>query len=627
MGVGRGTVPWILVSASVLVVALVYGYGTSAALAAAAPPSAGDNGLSSFVALATSDFESAAVNVANGNLLVTTADGAQVDPPLGIQLNRYYNSQPSDASQWMSWQGAGNWSLSAGPDVFLRPSGNTVTADMPSGASAVFTKNADGSYSSSTTSAKLVLSNGTYTLIDPFGTTETFDVGGTELSQQNLGDTEATKVYEDADPMETYLSALTTSAGEFQTVYPHNNATYGSTAGIQELDAYNGGYTQHGSASYGYTDADIDSSPLINFSIGSGNTSYGYNGAGLLSSITEPDGTQAQVTYNGANLVTQLEVIPPGASAYGYTFAYGAPTAPTCQTTDIGQTIVTPLAGGAATTFCYTSSGVVDHKAGATAPTPITNLGATQTTAGSDVSVSWDPPADPPLPDGSPGPAVTSYTYQFQVGGGAWSAQTTTAQAGFTIPGGSVPSGSQITVRVFATDSAGNSGTPATLAANVDVGTSTLTTTPPAGAAQTDSSVTPDSAIGGGSGSAQPNAYDIFATFDCKCYNGQKTITYRYGYYDSTKDQGFGRAKVLEKHNMWARVVEYIVGSPGQTNQGGTSGQATAYAWNSASDTTIKLIASYDTRELRDHRSFGVITAYCVGYTKCPSWVNTAKTT
>jgi hypothetical protein len=193
-----------------------------------------------------------------------------------------------------------------------------------------------------------------------------------------------------------------------------------------------------------------------------------------------------------------------------------------------------------------------------------------------------------------------------------------------------VPSGSQITVSVFATDSAGNSGSPATLVADIDVGTSTLTTTPPAGTAQTNSSVAPDSAIGGGSGSAQPNAYDIFATFDCACYNGQKTITYRYGYYDSAKDQGFGRAKVLQKHNMWARVVEYIVATKGQTNEGGTSGKATAYAIHvsGGSRTQVTLYAVYDTRELRDHRSFGVVTAYCDtgdgSETKCPSWVNTA---
>jgi YD repeat-containing protein len=612
----------------VLVVALAYGYGTSAALAAAAPPSAGDNGLSSFVTLRTSDFESAAVNVANGNLLVTAADGAQVDPPLAIQLNRYYNSQPTDASEWQSWQGAGDWSLSAGPDVFLRPSGSTVTADMPSGAPAVFTKNADGSFSSSSTTATLVLSNGTYTLTDPFGSTETFDVGGTELSQRGLGDAEATTVNEDSDPMENYLSLLSDSAGSLQPGYPRNDATYGSTAGIQELDAYNGGLAPYGSAGYGYVDGDIAASPLTTFSIGSSNTTYNYNGTGLLSSITEPDGTQAQVTYNGANLVTQLEVVPPGGTAYGYTFAYAAPAAPTCQSTDIGQTTVTPIGGGAATTFCYTNRGVVDHKAGSTAPAPITSVGATQSTAGSDVSVSWDPPADPPLPDGSPGPAVTSYTYQFQIGGGAWSAQTNTNQAGFTIPGGSVPSGSQITVRVFATDSAGNSGSPATLAANVDVGTNTLTTTPPAGTAQTNSSAAPDSAVGGGSGSEQPSRWDIFATFDCACYNGQKTITYRYGYYDSAKDQGFGRAKVLQKHNMWARVVEYIVATKGQKNAGGSAGKATAYAIHVGADgshTQVTLYAVYDTRELSDHRSFGVVTAYCDGYTKCPSWVNTAK--
>jgi hypothetical protein len=127
---------------------------------------------------------------------------------------------------------------------------------------------------------------------------------------------------------------------------------------------------------------------------------------------------------------------------------------------------------------------------------------------------------------------------------------------------------------------------------------------------------------------APPGSYDIIATLKCQCYNGQKTIAYRRGYY-IPPNTGFGHEKVLEKHNMYTPVVAFIVAGPHNSHTNGTAGQAYAYAYhfvNGKLVAQIKILAAYDTRFIGStHRSFGIVTAYCVGYVgACPQWVNQA---
>lgn len=620
--------PLLLAAAAAALV--TYAPGGAPAQAASPPPAAGDNGLSTFVALPSSASETAEVNVANGNLLVSDADGAQAEGTAAqLSLVRYYNSQDSPAPGAVA---AADWSFSAGPEVTLALSGSTVTVQMPSGASAQFTRNTDGSYSSSNTTAKLSLANGVYTLVDPFGNTETFKlVNGSssdyyEASQESPGDSAPTTVDSNtsSDQSVSYLSDLINATDG---TYLYINHPDYSLCGCQTPPVQSVNDSAGGTATYGYT-----GNELTSFTTYTGaQTGYGYDSSGRLDSITEPDGTQELVTYNSTNQATSLKIVPPGGSAYGYTFSYSSPTSPTCQSTDAGQTVVTAISGGDAATYCYTSAGGVDHYADSAPPDPVTDIAAEQVAAGGDVNVSWDPPPDPSLPDGSPGPSIASYTYQYEIGSGAWSAPATTQQAGFTIPGASVPSAAQLTVKLTAVNSAGASGATATLQATVDVsGTNTLTTTLPSNAtmAAPDTTAATATADAQAAGAGQ-NAYQIWTTFPCQCYNGQKTIAYRYGYYNRTTDSGFGRAKVLNKHNMWARVVRFIVSTSGHKHDGGTAGSNIAYAHHSGSDGdyVIKLYAVYDTRLLNDHRSFGVVTAYCEGYTRCPLWVNTAAAT
>jgi hypothetical protein len=127
---------------------------------------------------------------------------------------------------------------------------------------------------------------------------------------------------------------------------------------------------------------------------------------------------------------------------------------------------------------------------------------------------------------------------------------------------------------------------------------------------------------------APPGSYDIIATLNCKCYNGQATIAYRRGYY-VPPDTGFGHVKVLDKHNMYTPVVAFIVVGPHNSHVSGTKGQAYAYAYHFVNGVLVqqlKILAAYDTRVVSSpNRSFGIVTAYCVGIAgACPQWVNQA---
>jgi len=126
---------------------------------------------------------------------------------------------------------------------------------------------------------------------------------------------------------------------------------------------------------------------------------------------------------------------------------------------------------------------------------------------------------------------------------------------------------------------------------------------------------------------APPGAYNIFATLPCHCGNGQTAIAYRYGYY-IPPSTGFGRAKVLEKHNMYKPVVAFIVNAQNHEHTGGTSYRAHAWAVhivNGQIQQVLKIFATYDVRHLSDNRSFGIVTAWCDGIQgACPQWVNEA---
>lgn len=150
----------------------------------------------------------------------------------------------------------------------------------------------------------------------------------------------------------------------------------------------------------------------------------------------------------------------------------------------------------------------------------------------------------------------------------------------------------------------------------------------PATAAAASSTVAGPVAVDATPNAAPPGSYDIIATLNCQCFNGQKTIAYRRGYY-IPPNEGFGHTKVLNKHNMYTPVVAFIVAGPNNSHTSGTAGRAYAYANHFVNGRLVEVVqlwAGYDTRVVsQPNRSFGIVTAYCQGYQGlCPQWVNQA---
>jgi YD repeat-containing protein len=325
---------------------------------ATAPPAAGDNGLSAFTEVSTSDYETESVNVANGNLLVASDDGTEADGSgTGIYFERYYNSEPSTNA------GAGNWQFSAEPAVKLTSNASGVSVNMPSGASATFTQNADGSFSSTDTSAQLSLANGVYTLDDPSGNTETFDGSnsdgffGRQISQEAPGDDGTSAIQYDGGPA-TFPTGLTNSTEGTSLNFDWTAArSHDGDELAYPLEDVQGSAS---SVYYSYNSTGVLVGAPTSSDAG---PTYGYNSAGLLDSITESDGTNAAITYDASGRVTSIIVTDStGAVTDGYTFSYQDPTSSTCVSDDVGETVVTPAGSddGPASTYCYPADGVVD---------------------------------------------------------------------------------------------------------------------------------------------------------------------------------------------------------------------------------------------------------------------------
>jgi hypothetical protein len=146
-------------------------------------------------------------------------------------------------------------------------------------------------------------------------------------------------------------------------------------------------------------------------------------------------------------------------------------------------------------------------------------------------------------------------------------------------------------------------------------------------ASPTVASLTPASITDPAYPDAPPGAYKIFDILPCHCGNDVTAIAYRDGYY-TPPDTGFGRAKVLGKHNMYKPVVAFIVNARNHKPTGGKSFSAHAFAVhlvNGQVQRVLKIFAKYDERKLDDNHAFGIITAWCDGIQgACPQWVNEA---
>ena len=313
---------------------------------------------------------SAAVNLANGNLVVRDTDVALNGPGIGLRLDRFYNGLSARAGAYGT-----RWSVSGGQDIGLEISSSTVVFRAPSGFRARFTVSGSTYTAPSGLNADLVkAADGTYTLTyRSNGEVLRFTAGGYLLSDADRNGNALTYDY-NAD---NTVASITDAAGRVTTfTYSAGRITrITDPAGRQANYEYDGN---------GRLIRSIDP--------GNNGTGYAYDTGGRLTQITTPRGSVMVIGYDTANRVTSIGRSTDFNSTNNLnttTFAYNSGS--TVQTNPLGR----------ATTYTLDSSGRVTRTTD-----PLGRAQSQTFTANSSVATSTDA-----MGTGGTGGNITSYSY------------------------------------------------------------------------------------------------------------------------------------------------------------------------------------------------------------------------
>ena len=184
---------------------------------------------------------------------------------------------------------------------------------------------------------------------------------------------------------------------------------------------------------------------------------FKYNGAGQLVQITNPEGKLIELSYAAEEYrapVTKIE----GPESNGdkgpweYTY-YEAGKAPAPCTSTQKAIVATSLERGG----LYCSNQFDEVEKTLELKPPVFNafeVTAFDESATSPTQLYFNGAADPPLPDGSPGPDMITYSYRYSVNGGAFTEWAHTEATEVEVP--HIAPGATVAIEVYATDSQGN---------------------------------------------------------------------------------------------------------------------------------------------------------------------------
>ena len=183
---------------------------------------------------------------------------------------------------------------------------------------------------------------------------------------------------------------------------------------------------------------------------------FKYNGAGRFQ-ITNPEGKLIELSYAAEEYrapVTKIE----GPESNGdkgpweYTY-YEAGKAPAPCTSTQKAIVATSLERGG----LYCSNQFDEVEKTLELKPPVFNafeVTAFDESATSPTQLYFNGAADPPLPDGSPGPDMITYSYRYSVNGGAFTEWAHTEATEVEVP--HIAPGATVAIEVYATDSQGN---------------------------------------------------------------------------------------------------------------------------------------------------------------------------
>lgn len=301
-------------------------------------PPAGQAGWYPLWNIGLNDSHSMAVNVANGNLIVSAEDLAAEPATYHVTLRRTYNSRA------LADTGLGKgWRFDADPAVRLTVASATVTGAFPDGAEVTFTRQTDGSLTAPDGSDWTLATQaaGGY-LATSASSSETlrFDAGGTLLETADADGRPFTVQYTSGGG-HTLLGSKGTQDGR------RVNLSYDGVPRVRLADD-----PASNKRDYRYDTA----GRLTEYQQGTALTTYGYDIADRLTSISLPDGTVGTIAYNADGRVSAIESSLNGQLIDAITVTYG-PADPPCLATDIGTSTVTNTDDGTTVSYCITADG------------------------------------------------------------------------------------------------------------------------------------------------------------------------------------------------------------------------------------------------------------------------------
>jgi len=237
------------------------------------------------------DRKALAINVANGNLLLSCSDLTIKGTGLDLTIASFYNS--GAATSTTSDLGP-RWSLSAGADVFLQfNSDGSITFFGPSGYAATYPSDGSGGYlDAPALNATLTKASGSTYLLTFHQTREvlTFDSGGHLTTDTDKNGNSITFSYNSSHQ----LTSITDTQGRSTTF------SYNAAGQITTITDASGRTVQ-----YGY---DSSTKNLTSATDAAGKTtSFGYDPtSGLLTTITDPLSQGTTLSYDSSKRVATL---------------------------------------------------------------------------------------------------------------------------------------------------------------------------------------------------------------------------------------------------------------------------------------------------------------------------------
>ena len=236
-----------------------------------------------YISQRLTDHTSLSVNVANGNLVIDSHNLSIAGTGLPLSLDTFYNSQASPSGIPPNKWHLSPWGMVT---LFVNDDGS-VNYTGPSGFTATFTKNGDGSYNDAPGIEATLVKNGTTYTLTFHATGEVYvfsPTGGGLLTDKDRNGNQVTL------SVNGFTQTLTDSQGRATTV------TY--SAGHLSLITDPSGRTVQYSSTTGNLTGITD--------LAGKTTSFGYNGSSQLTSITDPLNQGTTIAYGASNRVASI---------------------------------------------------------------------------------------------------------------------------------------------------------------------------------------------------------------------------------------------------------------------------------------------------------------------------------